>query len=146
MPEQALSERHFQLLVCEDNRADVLLVRQAIALYKVPVYIHVTSNGDAAVDFIARAEEGLGAPTPEIVLLDLNLPKRSGSEVLERIRASSKFKNIPVIIFTSSDSPLDKAQTTTLGATRYFLKPATYDEFLKIGEVLKELLPGQEPS
>ena len=68
-------ERYFQLLVCEDNRADVLLVKHALTLHQTPVRVHLAANGDEAVDFLERAERDDDAPSPEIVLLDLRSQK-----------------------------------------------------------------------
>jgi len=129
------------LLVCEDNGADVLLVRQAVALYEVPGEIRVVANGDDALALIGHAGDAAGC-CPSVVLLDLNLPGLSGADVLARIRAQGPCKDVPVVIFTSSDSAEDRRKMAELGATRYFRKPAGYEEFLKIGLVLKEVLQG----
>jgi two-component system, chemotaxis family, response regulator Rcp1 len=130
------------LLLVEDNRADVLLVKDALALHQVQVQLHVAPDGEEALNFIERAEQDCNAPAPGVVLLDLNLPKRTGAEVLSRLRQSGKLKDIPVVILTSSDSPKDREETSRLGATRYFRKPTGYDEFLNIGRVLKEIIEG----
>ena len=127
------------LLLAEDNRPDVLLVREAIQMEDLPLELYVAPDGQAAIDFIAQAESSPEAPCPHLLLLDLNLPKRDGFEVLRRLRASEKCKDIPVLIITSSDSPSDQGQAAALGA-RYFRKPPSYDEFLKLGEVLRQLL------
>ena len=127
-------------LLAEDNRPDVLLVEEAISLYGLPIELHVVEDGEKAFEFIARAEGHPQAPCPEIVLLDLNLPKRSGKEVLQRLRQSPKCKDIPVLIITSSNSAKDRKEVAQLGANGYFRKPASYDEFLKVGEELKTIL------
>jgi len=80
------------------------------------------------------------AACPQLLVLDLNLPKRSGKEVLQRVRESAKFKDIPVLVMTSSNSARDRNEMRQLGANNYFCKPANYDEFLKVGDVLKMLL------
>ena len=85
------------------------------------------------------AENDPDAPCPHVLVLDINLPKIDGFEVLRRIRASEKFKNLPVMVVTSSDSPADRRQAAELGA-RYFRKPVTYDEFIKIGAVLRQFM------
>ncbi len=97
------------------------------------------ADGEEAMDFIAKAEEDPEAPCPHFALLDLNLPKRDGFEVLRRLRASGKCKGIPVVIITSSNSPSDIGRAAALGA-RYFRKPPNYEEFLKLGVLLKQLL------
>ena len=127
------------LLLAEDNLADALLVREAIRTENLPVVVHAAPDGERAVDFIVMAEKDPDAPCPHVLILDLNLPKIDGFEVLRKIRASDKCKNIPVLIVTSSDSPSDLREAAKLGA-RYFQKPFTYDEFVKIGPFLRQFL------
>lgn len=132
-------QRRLNLLVAEDNLPDTLLVREAIRMENLPLEMHVASDGQEAIDFIAAAEADPDAPDPDLLLLDLNLPKRDGFEVLRRLRASPKYKGIPVLIMTSSDSAADQSRATELGA-RYFRKPPNYDEFLKLGKALRQLM------
>lgn len=127
------------LLLVEDNLPDALLVREVIRMEDLAVDIHDASDGQEAIDFIARAERSEDALAPNILLLDLNLPKVDGFEVLRRLRASEKFKGIPVLVLSSSDSPGDRKRAAELGAG-YFRKPPSYDEFLKLGGVLKQML------
>jgi len=115
------------------------MVREAIQTENLPFELHLATDGQKAIDFIARAEQDPGAPCPQFLLLDLNLPKKDGFEVLRRLRASSVCKDIPVLIITSSDSPSDLSQAAAFGAG-YFRKPPSYDEFLKLGGVLRQLL------
>jgi two-component system, chemotaxis family, response regulator Rcp1 len=136
----ALEKPRMQMLLVEDNRADVFLLQEAIRTHGVPVDIHAVEDGAEAVAVIERAEKDPDAFVPRIVVLDLNLPKKSGAEVLRQIRDSSRFKHLPVIVLTSSDSSRDRAEMARLGATRYFRKPATYDEFIEVGTVLNEVL------
>jgi CheY-like chemotaxis protein len=79
------------------------------------------------------------------MLLDLNLPKKTGTQVLERLRKSSRCGGIPVIVMTSSDSPKDKEQTTSLGANQYFRKPSKLEEFMKLSEIVREVLGSPTP-
>lgn len=125
--------------MAEDNLPDALLVREAVRAEKLPLEIHVASDGEQAIAFIARADADPDAPCPHLLLLDLNLPKKNGFEVLKRLRASEKCKDIPVLIMTSSDAPEDRQRAAELGAG-YFRKPGSYEAFLKLGGVLKELL------
>ncbi len=131
------------VLVVEDNRADVFLVREAIARYHLKVELHVVENGKAAFDFIDMADADPSAPCPCLAMLDLNVPIRDGREVLQHLRESRKCSHVPVLIMTSSDSPSDHEATSRLGANAYFRKPLHYDEFLKIGEEIKRLLPAE---
>lgn len=105
----------------------------------LPFHVHLAPDGQQAIDFIARAEADPNAVPLHGLVLDLNLPKRDGFDVLRRLRASAQFKDIPVLIVTSSDAPGDLSQAAALGAG-YFRKPPSYDEFLKLGGVLRQLL------
>ncbi len=126
--------------MAEDNLPDALLVREAIRLEKLPLEVHVASDGERAIDWIAKVEQGdEDVPCPHVFLLDLNLPKADGFEVLRRIRASEKCKDVVVLVVTSSDSAADRAMAAQLGAG-YFRKPTSLEEFLKIGSVLRGYL------
>ena len=115
------------------------MVREAIQTEDLPLDLHIVEDGQQAIDFIARAEENPDAPCPHFLLLDLNLPKKDGLQVLHRVRASPKCGDIPVVVITSSDSQSDVSQTAALGAG-YFRKSPSYEEFLKLGGVLRKLL------
>jgi DNA-binding response OmpR family regulator len=114
-------------------------VREAIRMENLPCDIQVVPDGQQAVEFIDRAENDPSVATPHFLLLDLNLPLVDGFAVLQRLRASEKFKSVPALIVTSSDSPADRKRAADLGAA-YFRKLPSYDEFLKLGAVLKQLL------
>jgi DNA-binding response OmpR family regulator len=114
-------------------------VREAVQAEDLPVEVHLAADGERAIEFIARAENDPDAPRPDLLLLDLNLPRIDGFEVLRRLRASNKCKDIPVLIVSSSDSASDRSEAATLGA-RYFRKPVAYEEFLKIGPFLRVFL------
>ena len=133
--------RRLTLLLAEDNLPDVLLVREIVREENLPLDVHVAADGQAAIAFIESAEADANAPAPDFVLLDLNLPKRDGFEVLRRLRLSAKFQDTPVLIMTSSDAPADVRMAASLGAG-YFHKPASYDEFMKLGDVMRERLKG----
>jgi chemotaxis family two-component system response regulator Rcp1 len=116
-----------------------LLVREVIRTQNLPLDVHVVEDGEKAIQFIARSDEDDSAPRPQLLLLDLNLPKMEGFEVLRHLRGSRRSTAIPVLIVTSSDSVADRAQAAQLGAY-YFQKPPSYEGFLKLGEVLKRVL------
>lgn len=134
------AERKPLVLVVEDNQADVFLVEQAVKLRKLAVRLLTLDNGEDALLYFEQADRDPAAPRPDAVLLDLNLPRRSGREVLEQVKRTVRCRDVPVIILTSSNSPEDRRETAALGAARYFRKPTSYQEFLKIGEVLEEVL------
>ena len=114
-------------------------MREAIKMENLPLEVHIAPDGERAIDLILKAENDPDAPCPHVLMIDINLPRIDGFEVLRRIRASGKFKNIPVLVVTSSDSPADRREAAELGA-RYFRKPVTYDEFMKIGPILRRFL------
>jgi CheY-like chemotaxis protein len=128
------------VLLVEDSPADIYIVRESLKTHMKEVDLQVLNDGEKAFALIEAAEADDSAPAPVLLILDLNLPKRSGQEVLKRVRQSSKLGRIPVVIFTSSDSPVDRAETTKLGATAYFRKPADLEEFMCIGKVVRSVL------
>jgi DNA-binding response OmpR family regulator len=114
-------------------------VREAIKLEDLPVQVYIAADGEQALNFVLAAEKNPDAPFPDLVLLDLNLPKVDGLEVLRQIRASQTLCDIAVLVVTSSDSPNDRSGAAKMGAG-YFRKPVTYDEFLKMGPMLRAFL------
>ncbi|MCU1330555.1 MAG: response regulator receiver protein [Bryobacterales bacterium] len=134
----------FQLLIVEDNRADVFVIQEAIREYNIPAVLHVVDDGEKAISFLERAANDDSAPCPQMLLLDLNLPKKTGLEVLAHVRQSSVCSQVPVVVVTSSDSPRDRDAAARLGATQYFCKPSNYTQFLKLGAILRQLLTGSD--
>ncbi len=128
----------------EDSKADLFLIREAIAAAKVDAAVAVVNDGHQATEFIDRADRGQGAPCPDLILLDLNLPKKDGIEVLRHIRDSAVCKNALVLVVTSSDSASDREAVKKLGFNGYFRKPSVYAEFMKLGPMIRELLTGGE--
>lgn len=127
------------MLLIEDNPADTYIVRQSLNKHLKDFDVWIIEDGEEAFHLIEEIDSNTNIPCPDVLLLDLNLPKRSGCEVLKRVR-SSRCGDIPVIVVTSSDSPSDRMETTRLGATAYFCKPADLDEFMKVGEVVRKIL------
>ncbi len=128
----------FLILLAEDNRADVFVVRKSLQDYGIPHELAIVDDGEQAFRFIESVEAG--AERPNLVLLDLNLPRRTGQEVLERLRCSPACSGIPIVILTSSDAPADRALSAELGAKTYFRKPFRLEEFLRLGELIKRIL------
>ena len=133
-----------RILLIEDNMADVHLVREAIEAAGILADLEVFSDGEKAIEYIDQIEND-SMPCPTLVILDLNLPRRTGAEVLEHLRRSPKCRAARVLIVTSSNSEKDHAKTASLGANGYFRKPSSYDAFLKVGEVVKKMLAEPEP-
>jgi len=137
-----VSGPRFRIVLVEDTEPDVFLVRVALERAGLESDLEVLDDGEKAIDFIDRLEQDPAMPRPHLVLLDLNLPKKSGSQVLERVRQSPACGDVPVVILTSSESPADKEQAAQFKATEYFKKPSGLVEFLKLGPVVRDLLAG----
>ena len=128
-----------RILLVEDNPGDALLIKAALAEHRVPADLLVLNDGEKAIQCVEECEKNTG-PYPELVILDLNLPRLTGIAVLGRIRDSAHWNKIPVLVLTSSNSPKDRSEATRLGANLYLQKPAALDAFLEIGTVIKSLL------
>src|SRR5579862_2685847 len=138
-----MSEGRYHIVLVEDAEPDVLLVREALEQSGLEFELQVLDDGEQGVDFIDTIDRDLSVLRPHLFLLDLNLPKKTGGQILERVRQSPTCGHIPVVILTSSDSQKDKAQASFLNATGYFRKPSRLDEFMKLGPYVRDLLTGQ---
>ncbi len=130
------------MFIIEDNESDVYLIREAMEAIRLPFTLQVVEDGEQAVRFFDQADDDPGMPCPALVILDINLPKKQGSDVLRHMRQSRKCANVPVIAVSTSDSAEDRERMTKLGMDRYFRKPSDYDEFMKLGQIVKALLEG----
>src|SRR5581483_10882492 len=126
------------ILVAEDNKPDIYLVRKALLEHGVTYEVRTVNDGEEALRFIA--DVGSQVPCPKLLLLDLNLPKKTGAEILERLRANPQCANVPVIVMTSSDSPEDRKETDRLGVCSYFRKPTQLESFMELGALVKRVL------
>lgn len=124
----------------EDSKADVFLIREALARAQVNAELHFVSDGDAATQFFDSADADANAPCPALVLLDLNLPKKNGDDVLRHLRNSKRCSAAAVLIVSSSDAARDREAVAELGVNAYFRKPSDYYEFMKLGELVKRIL------
>lgn len=119
----------------EDNDADHRLLALAFELQNVPFDLRVARDGERAIELLSECRSGEDG-YPDLIILDLNLPKRSGIEVLAAIREQPSLHTVPLIVLTSSDSPSDRFDTEALGITDYLLKPMGLDGFLALGSQL----------
>ncbi len=124
--------RPIEILLVEDNPGDVRLVQEALKDGKVLNRMSVAWDGAEALAFLRREAEHAGAPRPDLILLDLNLPARSGHEVLAEIKRDPEFKRIPVVILTSSRAEADVVKAYDRHANCYVTKPVTLTEFLGV--------------
>ena len=121
-----------EVLLVEDSPGDVRLTREAFRDAKVPIHLHVATDGAHAMAFLNREGEHANAPRPDLVLLDLNLPKKDGREVLQEIKESPTLKSIPVVILTTSSSEADILKSYRLHANCYITKPVGLEGFLTV--------------
>jgi chemotaxis family two-component system response regulator Rcp1 len=121
----------FEILLVEDNPGDVRLIKEAFKDAKMHVLLHVVSDGVEAMNFLRDEGEGNDS-RPDLILLDLNLPKRDGRSVLTEIKADPALKSIPVVILTTSAAEEDICHSYALHANCYITKPVDLDGFLHI--------------
>ncbi|MEO8659799.1 MAG: response regulator [Bryobacteraceae bacterium] len=127
----------FHVMIVEDNPADVYLVERALQENCVAYTLSVLTDGDEALRWIYHASDH----PPELIVLDLHMPRTGGAEVLRAIRSAPRLADVPVMILSSSQSPSDKNRVQILGFARYVQKPTMLEEFLsQVGGTMKELL------
>ena len=128
----------FVILLVEDNPADVRLTREALLNGKVQHELHVAKDGVEAMAFLRHQLAFHKAPRPDMILLDLNLPRKDGREVLAEIKADPDLRSIPVIILTTSQADEDILKTYNLHANGYIVKPVDLEQFFRIIKQIKE--------
>jgi CheY-like chemotaxis protein len=121
-----------EVLLVEDSPGDVRLTREALKDAKVHISLHVASDGVEAMAFLECEGLHVNAPRPDLILLDLNLPRKDGRQVLKEIKESPTLRSIPVVILTTSSSEADVLQSYHLHANCYISKPVDLDGFLKV--------------
>jgi two-component system, chemotaxis family, response regulator Rcp1 len=124
--------RPVEILLVEDNEPDVELTREALSENKVSNHLHVVDDGVAALDFLHRRPPFADAPRPDLILLDLNLPRKDGREVLAEIKADDDLKVIPVVILTTSKAEEDILRSYQLQANCYVTKPVQLSQFIEV--------------
>lgn len=132
--------KQIQILLAEDNRGDVVLVQQALAEHGIEHDLHVVADGAEALNYITRMGKPQQPPCPDLMILDLGLPKAEGPQVLREFRSHPDCGAKPVIVMSSSTSAPGRIPVNELGANRYFRKPSDLDEFMQLGTVVKSLM------
>jgi two-component system, chemotaxis family, response regulator Rcp1 len=122
----------------------VLLIRQAIQKSGIKAQIHIADDGEKTVRFFEQADADPAVPCPQLILLDINMPRYKGADILRRLRASARCKNALVLVVTSSDSQRDREEMHALGANGYFRKPSEFSEFMRLGEIVRDLLSRED--
>lgn len=125
-------ERPVEILLVEDNPADVRLTQEVFKEGKVNNILNVVYNGEEAMEFLHQKGRFESAPRPDIILLDLNLPRKDGREVLAEIKVDPDLKRIPVVVLTTSQAESDLAQSYDLHANCYIVKPVDLDQFIDV--------------
>jgi two-component system response regulator len=123
------------ILLVEDNPADVEITRRALRESQAPVELIVVRDGQEAVDYLLRRGDHAGSAgwrQPDLILLDLNLPRLSGREVLERLRANEALRSVPVVVLTTSNRPEDVRSSYAAGANTYIEKPQDFGQFVEV--------------
>jgi CheY-like chemotaxis protein len=134
----ALTCRPIEILLVEDNPGDVRLTREALKDAKVANTMHVVEDGVAALDFLYRRSAYEAVPRPDLILLDLNLPRKNGREVLAQIKQDDQLKCIPVVILTTSQADDDISWAYKLHANCYITKPVEFAQFIRVVRAIEE--------
>lgn len=121
-----------EVLLVEDNPGDVRLTREALKDGRVVMNLHVAMDGVEAMEYLSRRGQYADAARPDLILLDLNLPRKNGREVLSEIKADPELRRIPVIVMTTSKAEQDIHRVYNLNANCYITKPVELDEFLRV--------------
>jgi CheY-like chemotaxis protein len=129
------------MLYVEDEDAAVFLLETALKEMKIDVELYRVSNGEDALAFLNRSGAYRDAPRPELVLLDLNLPRKGGLEVLSEIQSNEALRGLSVVVFTSSSLATDRKKSLALGAQEYITKPSSFDGFLTAIKAVCAYLP-----
>lgn len=146
------SVRLIELLLVEDNPGDIRLTQEAFGEGRVTNTLHVVKDGVEAMAFLRREGKHHHAPRPDLILLDLNLPKRDGREILQDIKADEDLKRIPVVVLTTSQAEEDVLKSYNLNANCYICKPVEFEKFLHVVQMIENFwlgivtLPPDEPN
>ena len=140
-----------EVLLVEDDPGDVVLIREAFEHNKVYNALHVVSDGVQALEFLRHEGEYANAPRPDLMLLDLNLPRKDGREVLAEIKSDPALRSIPVVVLTTSKAEEDILRSYDLHANAYVTKPVDFNRFIEVVRQIDEFfvtvvkLPGHRP-
>lgn len=130
--------RQVEILLVEDNPGDARLTREALEESRLPNNLHHVKDGVEALAFLKREAKHQNAPVPDLILLDLNLPRKDGREVLAEIKQDPRFKKIPVLVLTSSEAEQDIQRSYELHANCYITKPVEFEKFLPIVRLIED--------
>jgi CheY-like chemotaxis protein len=132
--------RPIRIAVVEDNPADLYILRKALQEIGLRFTVDHLEDGEAALDFFLRRGKYAAARRPDVVVLDLNLPRINGDEVLGRVRAHPDHRDLPVIVLTTSGTAEDRQKMTALGVAHYFVKSGDLSSFLEVGRAIQKMV------
>lgn len=139
------------ILIVDDNSTDLMIMREALSDTRLNATLHVANNGEAAMKFLRRVGEHAKAPRPDLILLDLNMPRKNGHEVLTEIKNDRGLLRIPVVILTTSQAEEDISRAYAAHANCYIRKPVDFESFEKVMEIIEQFwfntvtLPAPKP-
>lgn len=132
MWDAVMTDKPVEILLAEDNPGDVRLTEKALEQGKLANNLHITNDGVEVLEFLRQEGEYANAPRPDLILLDLNMPRKDGQEVLEELQNDDDLCRIPVVVLTSSESEADIAKSYERNANAYLTKPVDFDGFVEI--------------
>jgi CheY-like chemotaxis protein len=130
----------FEILLAEDNPADVVLVREALQMHEIHCALYTVRDGASAIAFIEAIDRDARKPRLDLLLLDMHMPRRGGEDILRTLRATERCAQTPVVVMTSSTSPSDEKAAERNAVLHYFRKPSELDEFMELGRIIKQVL------
>ena len=133
-----INGRQIEILLVEDSPGDIRLTQEALADAKIHNRMSVVNDGIQALEFLCNEGDNPDAPRPDLILMDLNMPRMDGRECLEKIKADEKLKSIPVVILTTSEAERDIAQSYQLQANCYISKPVDLDQFIEVVAAIEQ--------
>ena len=134
----AFADRPVVILMVEDNPTDVLIAREGFSGAKMANTLHVADDGIEAIEFLNQRGKYAAAPRPDLIVLDLNMPRKNGQEVLAEIKTDDHLKDIPVVILTTSKSAEDISKAYGLHANCYISKPVDFNEFTEVVQTIQD--------
>ncbi|HOX37976.1 MAG TPA: response regulator [Candidatus Brocadiia bacterium] len=135
---EAASCRKVEILLVEDNPGDVRLTQEALKEGRISNRLSVVEDGAEAMDFLRKKGKFAGAPTPDLILLDLNLPRKDGREVLAEVKEDRELRRIPVVVLTTSKAEEDIIRSYDLHANCYITKPVDFEQFINVVRCIED--------
>lgn len=136
----------YHILLAEDSAADVGIVRLALRDQDLNHILHVARDGEEAIALIEKADGDSKAPGPDILLLDMHLPRFNGEQILQRLRSTGRYAQTPVVVMTLSLAPEDQDRAQKHAALYYFRKPSRLDKFIQLGVIVRNILVSKTPA